>query len=241
MHSRSECAIFPGKGRAVAVTISILLTALLSGDPTATPKPAKPKVYVVYVTVVEVDSDGNETVLFTPKVQTTGNPAGVTVDHADGRSFEFNCQLAAAVSPSLEAPPTAITTLPVSKESQPVSAAEILPQSKNPGLLKPAAPARKPDEHFVRTYDVSDLLESTDKLTAAEFEPLMQTLKAVALPESWAGKATIRPFASTKSLVIKQTEAGHKAVAAALEELRPRVVEQDKQEAKNSPVQPSPK
>lgn len=196
----------------MAVSISIFLTALLSGDPAATaPQAAKPKVYVVYVTVVEVD--GDETILFTPKVQTTGSPAGVTVDHADGRSFEFNCQLATASSPQLERPPAAIASTPSSKPAKPVSAV-------------PAV--RKADEYFVRTYDVSHLLEPTEKLTVAEFAPLIQTLKTVAAPESWTGAAMIRPFPSTNSLVVKQHAAGHKAVAAALDGLRPRKIEAPK-------------
>ena len=213
----------------MAVCISLMLAALLGADPAPAAKEAKTKVYVVYVTVVEVDADGNETVLFTPKVQTTGDPAGVTVDHADGRSFEFNCQLAAGGVPPLERPPGATAT-------GPAATANAVPPSSGESRAKPAPAeptARKADDFFVRTYDVSDLLESTDKLTPAEFEPLIQTLKTVAVPQGWPSQATIRPFISTKSLVIKQNSAGHKAVAAPLAELRPRVAEQVKPVKKN--------
>lgn len=218
----------------MAITISILLAALFSGDPATTPKAAKPKVYVVYVTVVEVNDDGEETVLFTPKVQSTGNPAGVTVDHADGRSFEFNCQLATSSGPVLERPPAALTGRPSSKPASPVAGTaptQLIPSKP----VSASSPLQKPDAVFVRTYDVSNLLEPGDKLTAAEFEPLIQTLKTVAAPESWTGAATIRPFPSTKSLVVKHHAAGHKALAAALNELQPRTIEDTDQGESRSP------
>jgi hypothetical protein len=199
-------------------------------DPAAPANATSPKVYVVYVTVVEVDAEGNETVLFTPKVQTTGQPAGVTVDHIDGRSFEFQCRLAATEKPVLEQIPSlAKGSKSAGEDVAPVPTA-IAPANVEPTKDHSSTERRARDVFFVRTYDVSDLLEPTDVVTAADFEPLIQTLKSVAAPESWTGKATIRPFASTRSLVVKQNEAGHKAVAAALHELRPRKLGADEEQ-----------
>jgi hypothetical protein len=229
----------------VAVSISLLLSVLLGAEPAATPKTATSKVYVVYVTVVEIDAEGKETIVFTPKVQTTGAPAGITVDHADGRSFEFNCKLAAADGPSLERPGTGAavssaktkTARPALKQKLQSSVPETLTPASGsrpgPELVRPektappatAAAPRKADEIYVRNYDVSDLIEAADPVTDADFTPLIQTLKTVAVPEQWTGKAAIRPFTSTKSLVIKQNDAGHKAVAQALKELRPKTIE----------------
>lgn len=243
--------------------IPFLLLTLLSAGPapvTTAPKAMKSKVYVVYVTVVEIDADGTETVLFTPRVQTTGNPAGVTVDHVDGRSFEFHCQLDAAPANSLKIPqgtPIGVsaankTDRPVAKKEVPTVPTETIPVPPSPPLgsktittEKPAATraavSRHPKEFFIRTYDVSDLIEqpqgeNPDSATPSAYAPLIQTLKAVAVPESWSGRATIQPFPSTKSLAIKQNEAGHQAVARALAELRPRKIE-----ATDSAEEPRPK
>lgn len=213
---------------------------ILAADPVSVSKPAaKSKVYLVYVTVVEVDEEGNETILFTPKVQTTGNPAGVTVEHVDGRTFDFNCKLTRGAPSGLEQPGTVQVTGKPNRPSAtkpaaggtapalvPATEARPIAEASKPAPSVAAAvpnqPSRGADEYFVRTYDVSDLLEQTENLADADFAPLMQTLKAIAVPESWTGKATIRSFPSTKSLVIKQNEAGHKAVVSALAELRPR-------------------
>jgi hypothetical protein len=226
----------------VAVAFSILLTALLSADPAkaSPPRPAKAKVYVVYVTVVEVDADGNESVLFTPRVQTTGDPAGVTVNHTDGTTFEFNCKLAASDEPALER----IPMLPGSKPAGDPSASKAShdewyarspkrsksrdatePQREVTSTEKAASEFRSvgptADVYFVRTYDVSEMLETRENATEEDFGPLIQTLKNLAAPDSWTSKTTIRPFPSTRSLVVKQNDAGHKAVAAALEKLHP--------------------
>lgn len=228
----------------MAVSISLLLSALLGAEPTASPKTAQSKVYVVYVTVVEIDAEGKETIVFTPKVQTTGAPAGITVNHADGRSFEFNCKLATAEGPLLERPGSGATissdkrktARPALKQKLQSSVPEALTPASGsrpgPELVLPekttpvttAAAPRKADEIYVRTYDVSDLIEAADPVTDTDFAPLIQTLKTVAVPEHWTGKATIRPFTSTRSLVIKQNDAGHQAIARALEELRPKTI-----------------
>jgi hypothetical protein len=81
-----------------------LLTALLGAEnPAAVGPPlkvaspatttAKQKHYVVQIKLIEVDEQGRETVLGTPQVKTTGGNAGVSVDHADGRHFEFTINL----------------------------------------------------------------------------------------------------------------------------------------------------
>lgn len=62
--------------------------------PTPDPVPVKkPRHYVVQVKLIEVDEQGRETVLGEPKLQTTGGNAGLSIDHADGRRFEFTMKL----------------------------------------------------------------------------------------------------------------------------------------------------
>ena len=186
-----------------------LFSSLLSGDPAPLPSPAR--VYVVYVTVVELDAEGNETVLLTPKVQTTGNPAGVTVQLEDDRQFAFRCEFATPVAGQSGLPKLA----KVSRSNGGNETGERPVVSREPAR-------QKVDDYLFRTYDVSELMDGESELTAADFEPLIQTIKTVAAPESWQGKATIRPFVSTRSLVIKQTAAVHQDVAQALKELTPK-------------------
>jgi hypothetical protein len=238
-------AINPRKGLIVVPGILILST-LFAAEPAASAlKPAdNAKVYVVYVTVVEVDADGNELILFMPKVQTTGNPAGVTVEHVDGRAFEFNCKMTMDGGPALQRTPRDAVNTPVAHKASKSALKKESPVPVPPALapapvaqpaaetvakaetmpVPPAAP-RQPEEFSIRTYDVSDLIATEDRLDEVGFAPLIQTLKSVVLPESWAGPATIRPFPSTKSLVIKQNGAGHRAIAEALNGLRPQIIE----------------
>jgi hypothetical protein len=71
----------------------------------------------------------------------------------------------------------------------------------------------------VRVYDVSDLVPK-DTSGRPEFEPLIRRLRTDVLAASWDGEATVRGFDSTQSLVIRQTNAGHEAVANYLASLR---------------------
>ncbi|MDB5346881.1 MAG: hypothetical protein JWP89_5258 [Schlesneria sp.] len=82
----------------------ILATALGADEPLAAPPrlkttadaiPAvkKARHYLVQVKLIEVDEQGRETVLGEPKLQTTGGNAGLSIDHADGRRFEFTMKL----------------------------------------------------------------------------------------------------------------------------------------------------
>lgn len=217
----------------------LLLAAVISADaapPVQVTKPPRVKAYVVYVTVVELDEDGNETVVFTPKVQTTGSPAGVTVDNADGRRFEFKCQLADAEHPRLESPPLVAPAVAAPPPSRPLTKTA-KPKTSSPAPVsqsspitavnrneiakgKPAASTSKPEELFMRTYDVTELLGFSGEAQETDFAPLIQTIQRLAAPASWNDKASIKPFTSTKSLVVKQTAAGHRAVAAALADLK---------------------
>jgi hypothetical protein len=82
----------------------VLATALGADEPVAAPPrlkttadamPAvkKARHYMVQVKLIEVDEQGRETVLGEPKLQTTGGNAGLSIDHADGRRFEFTMKL----------------------------------------------------------------------------------------------------------------------------------------------------
>ena len=81
----------------------ILAAAFGAEEPAATPRlkttsdplPAvkKSRHYLVQVKLIEVDEQGRETVLGEPKLQTTGGNAGISIDHKDGRRFEFTMKL----------------------------------------------------------------------------------------------------------------------------------------------------
>ncbi len=81
----------------------LLATAIGAEEPAVAPRlkttpdpiPAvkKARHFVVQVKLVEVDEQGRETVLGEPKLQTTGGNAGISIDHPDGRRFEFTIRL----------------------------------------------------------------------------------------------------------------------------------------------------
>ncbi len=81
-----------------------LLAALLGAENPAADVPplkvaspstatSKQKHYVVQIRLIEVDEQGRETVLGSPQVKTTGGNAGLSIDHADGRHFDFTINL----------------------------------------------------------------------------------------------------------------------------------------------------
>lgn len=92
------------------------------------------------------------------------------------------------------------------------------------------APAREPSSNSkvsadwqVRVYAVSDLVKPDPETGKANLEALARELQAQVLPDSWSakgGEGSIRGFESTVSLVIRQTEMGHEAIARALEQRR---------------------
>lgn len=49
--------------------------------------------FVIQVKLVEVDESGRETLLAEPRLKTTGGNAGISVDHPDGRRFEFTVRM----------------------------------------------------------------------------------------------------------------------------------------------------
>lgn len=71
---------------------SVLDGPPLKATTPATPTP-KPKHYVVQIKLIEVDEQGRETVLGSPQLRTTGGNAGLSIDHADGRRFDFTVNL----------------------------------------------------------------------------------------------------------------------------------------------------
>ena len=66
-------------------------TPALDGPPLKTA--AKAKHYLVQIKLIEVDEQGRETVLGTPQLKTTGGNAGLSIDHTDGRRFDFTINL----------------------------------------------------------------------------------------------------------------------------------------------------
>lgn len=282
-----------------------LLAALLGaenpvadGPPLKVASPAtatsKQKHYIVQIKLIEVDEQGRETVLGSPQVKTTGGNAGISVDHADGRHFDFTINLRdgrgpqgasrdqpagavpgetadesverrldhkislqavkqtrkdllrevaqqaginIAIDPESAKSVKAQLETPIDFKADGESVTEVLDRIVQPLKLGYAvkyevvliAVAEKllpdPEEYSVKTYEVADLVapKAGTGETKTDFAPLMQRIKTTIQPETWdrkGGSATIRPFNSTSSLVVRQTAAGHIAVERLLERIR---------------------
>lgn len=79
-----------------------------------------------------------------------------------------------------------------------------------------------PEDFIIKTYDVADLVDLTEN-GMADFDPLIGRIKSSVMPSSWERKeavATIRPFNSTMSIVVRQTSLGHAGVDRFLEKMR---------------------
>lgn len=276
-----------------------LLIALAGADTPALDGPplkaaAKAKHYLVQIKLIEVDEQGRETVLGTPQLKTTGGNAGLSIDHTDGRRFDFTINLhegkAGNGSPRELAPVTKLgdseeesvekrldqkismkvvqqsrkdvlrevaqqagvniaidpdsaksvkglleALIDFKVEDEPVT--EVLDRIIQPLKLGYAvkhevvliAVAEKllpdPDEYSVKTYEVADLVGPVVGLDDGkpDFAPVIQRIKTTVQSETWdrkGGSATIRPFNSTSSLVVRQTTAGHAAIERLLEKMR---------------------
>lgn len=258
------------------------------------PSAAKQKHYLVQIKLIEVDEQGRETLLGSPQLKTTGGNAGLSIDHSDGRRFDFTINLhdgkgtnsaprelspagkpdesenatvekrldhkisfkavqqsrkevlrevaqqaginiaidpdsAKSVKTQLEAP------IDFKVENEPVT--QVLDRIVQPLKLGYAvkhevvliAVAEKllpdPEEYLVKTYEVADLVAVTTAASDGkpDFVPVIQRIKTTVQPETWdrkGGSATIRPFNSTSSLVVRQTAAGHTAIERLLEKMR---------------------
>lgn len=255
---------------------------------------SKSKHYLVQIKLIEVDEQGRETVLGTPQLKTTGGNAGLSIDHPDGRRFDFTINLhegkAGNGSPRELSPVTKLgdseeesvekrldqkismkavqqsrkdvlrevaqqagvniaidpdsaksvkglldALIDFKVEDEPVS--EVLDRIVQPLKLGYAvkhevvliAIAEKllpdPDEYSVKTYEVADLVGPVVGLGDGkpDFAPVIQRIKSTVQTETWdrkGGSATIRPFNSTSSLVVRQTTAGHAAIERLLEKMR---------------------
>ncbi len=265
----------------------------LDGPPLKTAS-SKSKHYLVQIKLIEVDEQGRETVLGTPQLKTTGGNAGLSIDHTDGRRFDFTINLHEGKTGNgspRELPP--LTKLGDSEEESvekrldqkismkavqqsrkdvlrevaqqagvniaidPESAksvkglldalidfkvedepvTEVLDRIVQPLKLGYAvkhevvliAVAEKllpdPDEYSVKTYEVADLVGPVVGLGDGkpDFAPVIQRIKTTVQSETWdrkGGSATIRPFNSTSSLVVRQTAVGHAAIERLLEKMR---------------------
>ena len=98
-----------------------------------------------------------------------------------------------------------------------------------PSTLPPASGAKavevpaNPNVLSVRVYAVQDLITIDAATQRPQFKSLMERVQKSVTPEAWdaqGGMATIRGFDSTMSLVVRQTPAGHEAVAKFLADLR---------------------
>lgn len=253
------------------------------------PLPArKARHYVVQVKLIEVDDQGRETVLGEPKLQTAGGNAGISVDHPDGRRFDFTIrlsdrlggdelipaktqatsqidsilkkldqkidlnmqqqprreilrELAKRAGVSVAFDPESIRSIVADMES-PIdlkikdesisSALDRLIEPMNLGyavkhdVILIAAQEKllpSPDEFTVKTYNVADLVRKGADRETPDFDPLIERIKSNVLTSSWERKeatATIRPFNSTQSIVVRQTATGHAAIERLLEKIR---------------------
>lgn len=70
--------------------IALAWFALWGQTAPATAATPEPRYYLIQVRIIEVDEQGQQTVIATPSLQTTGDATGVTVDPKRGRKFEFH-------------------------------------------------------------------------------------------------------------------------------------------------------
>lgn len=112
---------------------SLLLAASLGAEPPApAPLPLPPlkstpeilpvrtaRHFLVRIQLVEVDDQGRETVLGEPRLKTAGGNAGVSIDHPDGRRFDFTVRLTDRVAAGAlgDLIPAPAATQTVSRES----------------------------------------------------------------------------------------------------------------------------
>lgn len=101
----------------------------------------------------------------------------------------------------------------------------LIPPSPLPSPMgaSPAIGAVDPKSLSVRVYAVQDLVDIDGATQQPVFKPLIDRLHKLVEGETWdidGGMATIRGFDSTVSLVVRQTLAGHDAIAKTLAELR---------------------
>ncbi|ODA34643.1 hypothetical protein [Planctopirus hydrillae] len=80
---------------------------IITASGAAPTTPTKAKHYIFQVQVIEVDEQGVQTVVATPRIQTTGTPSGFVTEKPDGQRFEFTV----AVSNSFNRP-AEVSTLP---------------------------------------------------------------------------------------------------------------------------------
>ena len=285
-------------GCSLFVTLLGAEDSAIDGPPLKVASPStatsRQKHYVVQIKLIEVDEQGRETVLGSPQVKTTGGNAGLSIEHADGRHFDFTINLRQGRESNgtpLELVPGALPdvtgdesverrldhkiTLKAVQQSRkdvlrevaqqaginiaidPESAKSVKTQLETPidfkadaesvtevldRIVQPLklgyavkhevvliAVAEKllpdPDEYSVKTYEVADLVVPKAGTDGAkpDFGLLIQRIKTTIQSETWdrkGGSATIRPFNSTSSLVVRQTAAGHVAIERLLEKMR---------------------
>ncbi len=259
----------------------------LKGTPEPLPAVKNQRHFVVQLKLIEVDEQGRETVLGEPRLKTTGGNAGVSIDHPDGRRFEFVMKLSDRLGSSDELAPArplaADSTLKkldqkidlnlqqqsrkevlreigrktgLSIAVDPESIRSIVDQMDSAMDLKVSgepvadvlnrvieplnleftvkhdvvfiATAEKllpaPEDFVVKTYAVADLVKTGDpEKDPPELAALIERIKSSVMPASWERKeaaATIRPFNSTLSIVVRQTAPGHAAIERLLDKLR---------------------
>jgi hypothetical protein len=76
-----------------------------------------------------------------------------------------------------------------------------------------------------KVYPVADLLPSlSPPSTSKDYDVLIDQILATVAPTSWmengTGDGELQPFPSNGSLVISQSQANHKVIAALLEQMR---------------------
>ncbi|MDP1797226.1 MAG: hypothetical protein Q8K78_07080 [Planctomycetaceae bacterium] len=101
----------------------------------------------------------------------------------------------------------------------------LVPPSTLPATMaaKPVDVSTAANALSVRVYAVQDLVKVDAETQRPAFKLLIEQVQKTVGGEAWdslGGKASIRGFDSTVSLVVRQTPAGHEAVAKLLADLR---------------------
>lgn len=123
--------------------------------------------------------------------------------------------------------PAIDSNLPPIPASLPPLPLEVNPKGTVPNGAAPSPQKSVEDSWAVKIYDVSDLVQLDETTGTPRFAPLISELRKQVTPSAWEapGGASIRGFDSSVSLVIRQTPAGHAAVASFLKGRRTARVE----------------
>lgn len=187
-----------------------------------------PAQYQIEMTITELRPDGAKRVVCRPKMITTlGRPATLLTSGTD-QTMRVEVQVSdrkKRLSPSLTISPSPYRQAQPARSGQKGGA--ILPAAASrPAVDEPCDPFAEPKSKpsIVCVYTVADLIGKNGKDgEAEELETLASLIRMTVTPTEWSetgGSAVARVFEAKRCLVVRQSPAGHAAIATLLEQLR---------------------